>query len=116
MPQPPLRRCTAPGCRTAVTKGRCDQHRKLAGRQRDTWTDLYGRDWPRRRLEYLAANPQCALCPRMATVADHHPAGIRILRARNVVDPHNDNRLRPLCHTCHSRETSRREPGGWNAR
>lgn len=116
MPQAPLRPCTAPGCPTPVPGGRCERHSRLAGRQRDRWTFLYGRDWPRRRLEYLAAHPRCALCNRLATIADHWPKGIRLLRKIGVTDPHADNRLRPLCHSCHSRETGRREPGGWNRR
>jgi 5-methylcytosine-specific restriction protein A len=116
MPQPPLRPCTAPGCPQRTPAGRCSRHAKLAGRQRDTWTHLYGREWPRTRLEYLSRHPACALCPRMASVADHYPAGIRTLRARGVVNPHADHRLRPLCNVCHNRETSKRQPGGWNAR
>lgn len=116
MPQPPLRPCTAPGCPTRVPAGRCQRHSKLAGRQRDHWAHLYGRDWPRRRLEYLSEHPACVLCGRMATVADHWPKGIRLLRKIGVSDPHADKWLRPLCHSCHSRETGRREPGGWNAR
>ncbi len=112
----PLRPCTAPGCHERVAGGRCQRHARLAGRQRDTWTHLYGREWPRLRLEYLAAHPWCRLCARMATVADHHPKGIRLLRKAGVPDPHAEHRLRALCHDCHSRETARREPGGWNAR
>ncbi len=112
----PLRPCTSPGCPTPVPGGRCDRHTRLAGRQRDTWTQLYGRDWPRRRLEYLAAHPTCRLCGRFATVADPHPLGIRKLLQLHVSDPHADGHLRPLGQPCHSRETGRREPGGWNAR
>lgn len=112
----PLRPCTSPGCPVRVETGRCERHRRLAGRQRDTWTHLYGREWPRVRLDYLTRHPRCALCTRMATVADHHPKGIRLLRKIGVSDPHADHRLRPLCAPCHSQETGRREPGGWNRR
>ena len=116
MPTPPLRPCTAPGCPQRVPGGRCTRHARLAGQQRDTWTHLYGRDWPHRRLQYLTANPTCVLCGRLAAVADHHPVGIRRLRTQGATDPHADHHLRALCHSCHSRETGRREPGGWNAR
>lgn len=116
MPNAPLRPCTSPGCPNRTPGGRCARHAKLAGQQRDHWTALYGRDWPRRRLEFLAANPHCQLCPRQAAVADHYPRGIRLLRKQNHPDPHADRHLRPLCQSCHSRETGRREPGGFNAR
>lgn len=116
MPSRPLRPCTSPGCSTRVEQGRCTRHQRLAGRQRDTWTDLYGREWPRVRLEYLTRNPACALCGRMAAVADHFPRGIRLLRLQGNLEPHADRHLRPLCQPCHSKETGRREPGGWNRR
>src|SRR4051794_8691645 len=109
----PRRRCTSPGCPN-LAEGRCPYHQKLAGRQRDTWTELYGRDWPRRRLEYLAEHPWCVLCGRMATTADHHPKGIRLLLKIGVSDPHADKYLRPLCTSCHSTETGKHQPGGWN--
>lgn len=111
----PLKPCTAPGCPNTVTGGRCARHGRLAGQQRTTWTNLYGRDWPRRRLEYLSRHPRCVLCNRLATVADHHPRGIKLLLRHNVDDPHADRYLRPLCGSCHSRETGKREPGGYNA-
>lgn len=109
-----MSRCTAPGCTTPVTDGRCPRHDRLAGRQRDRWTSLYGTDWPRIRLDYLRRNPRCALCGQFATVADHHPRGIRLLRKQGNPEPHADRHLRPLCSSCHSKETGRREPGGWN--
>lgn len=52
----------------------------------------------------------------MATVADHHPTSRRELLTQGVTDPDADHRLRPLCTTCHNRETARNQPGGWNAR
>lgn len=112
----PLRPCTSPGCPNRVPGGRCERHAKLAGQQRDHWRDLYGAEWPRARLDYLSRHPRCVLCPRMASVADHHPRGIRLLRKQGNAQPHADRHLRPLCASCHSRETGRREPGGWNAR
>jgi len=116
MTSAPLRPCTAPGCPQRVARGRCSQHARLAGAQRDRWTSLYGPEWPRVRLEYLARHPACVLCGRLASVADHHPRGIRLLRKQGNLQPHADHHLRSLCHSCHSRETGRREPGGWNAR
>jgi len=112
----PLKPCTSPGCPARVKGGRCAQHAKLAGQQRTHWRTTYGDDWPRIRLEYLYRNPWCVLCGRMASVADHHPRGIRLLTLQGNPEPHADRHLRPLCASCHSRETGRHQPGGWNAR
>jgi 5-methylcytosine-specific restriction enzyme A len=62
----------------------------------------YGAKWRKARAEFLAANPQCALCAEAgrrtrATVVDH-------------IQPHkNDDRLfwnrrnwQPLCESCHN--------------
>lgn len=111
----PLKPCTAPGCPRRVPSGRCDFHQRHARQQRDTWTSLYGSEWPRLRADYLRRHPRCVLCRQMATVADHHPRGIRLLRKQRNLEPHADRHLRALCASCHSRETGRREPGGWNA-
>lgn len=112
----PLKPCTTPGCPTRTPQGRCDVHTRLAGQQRLHWRKVYGDAWPRIRLDYLTRHPQCTLCPRMASVADHHPLGIRLLLLRRVTDPHADHRLRPLCAPCHNRATGRNQPGGWNTR
>lgn len=115
MPNAPRKPCTAPGCPNRVESGRCAVHARYAQRQRDTWTSLYGTDWPRIRADYLRRHPRCILCQRLATVADHHPRGIRLLRKQNNPDVHADRHLRPLCAPCHSQETGRREPGGWRS-
>ncbi len=112
----PQRRCTAPGCPVLVPAGRCDTHKRYASQQRAGWAELYGRDWPLIRLDYLSRHPRCDLCARMATIADHYPTGIKRLRARGIQNPHADHRMRPLCASCHSKETGLREPGGWNRR
>lgn len=112
----PRKPCTSPGCPARVLNGRCDKHKRLAGRQRTTWTSLYGTEWPRIRADYLRRHPWCALCGRLATVGDHHPRGIRLLRKQRNADVHADRHLRPLCAPCHSQQTGLREPGGWNTR
>lgn len=45
--------------------------------------------------------------------ADHHPLSKRELQARGL-DEHNPNYGRGLCHPCHSKETGRHQPAGWN--
>lgn len=116
MPSRHKQRCTAPGCTVAVVAGRCDKHRRHHSQQRLTWTELYGPDWPRRRLEFLLKHPRCALCPRQARIPDHYPTPLRRLIERNEVNPHHDRYLRPLCWPCHSRETARHQPGGFVTR
>ncbi len=114
MPHPPLRPCTVPGCPQRTNGGRCANHQRAGPTRRREDRALYGPDWPRRRLDYLTRHPRCQRCGRLAHVADPHPEGIRSLRRRGAPDPHADHRLRPLCWPCHSQETGRREPGGWN--
>ena len=72
--------------------------------------------WRRTRLDYLSRHPACVLCGKAATDVDHYPRTRRALLAAGVVDPDVDDHLRALCHRCHSQETARRQPGGWNAR
>ncbi len=111
----PLRPCTSPGCPNKVPAGRCERHHRHHRNQGLTWTQLYGPEWPRARLDYLEANPVCVLCGRMADTADHYPIGIRRLRAMGVQNPHVPFRLRALCNPCHGQQTSKHQPGGWNA-
>lgn len=108
--------CTTPGCPTRHRgKGRCDTCR---ARQpaREGWRTLYGGHWPAVRLDYLTRHPVCALCGHLADVADHHPVPLKQLIRARVVDPHADHRLRPLCASCHSRETWTRQPSAWQYR
>lgn len=115
MPSPPLRPCTAPGCPNRVAAGRCPTHSRYNRMQRATWTEVYGPQWPRIRLEYLQRHPRCQMCPRMARIPDHYPVGIRQLRARGITNPHADRYLRPLCWSCHSKTTGAGRPSGWAA-
>lgn len=108
----PLRPCAYPGCPTRVLNGRCERHTP----RKDTWTTLYGREWPRTRLSFLTRHPRCALCPKLALIADHYPRGIRRLIRDRDPHPNADWNLRPLCHSCHGKETARREPAGWAQR
>ncbi|WP_329013178.1 hypothetical protein OG271_03935 [Micromonospora rifamycinica] len=112
-----LKVCAAPGCPELVRTGRCATHATHAEQQRGTAAQRgYDHRWTRRRAAYLRDHPACRLCPAKATVADHHPASRRDLVAQGVADPDADHRLRPLCASCHGRETARHQPGGWNAR
>ena len=110
--------CSLPGCPTIVHDGRsrCPQHRAQADRARGT-RQQRGYDQAHEtgfRAAVLASEPRCRLCGSAATVADHWPLSRRDLTARGL-DPNDPRRGRALCATCHSRETARLQPGGWNA-
>lgn len=118
MPNPPMRPCTTPGCPGRAVTGRCA--RCLGGRQGNSRLRVpttaergYSSQWRARRLDYLSAHPTCALCPRMATIADHYPVSRRELLAAGAADPDAAEHLRPLCIDCHNRQTGLRQPGGW---
>lgn len=116
MPRKPRPPCSVPGCPELTTGGRRERHEREANRMRVTpGGSSYGRRWPRIRAAYLYANPWCVLCGRTANVVDHFPLSRRELLARGVANPDAFERLRPLCTTCHSRETAKHQPGGWAA-
>ncbi len=112
-----LKVCSTPGCPNLTPRGRCGTHTREADQQRGSSAQRgYGPAWARRRANYLRRHRVCRLCLAPATVADHHPVSRRDLVAQGVTDPDADQRLRPLCASCHGRETARHQPGGWNAR
>lgn len=112
-----MRVCSVPGCPLLTTGGRCGPHRQQADQARGSRHQRgYGSYWDRRRTEFLRRNPTCRLCQATATVADHYPVGRRDLIGQGVRDPDTDDRLRPLCASCHGKETAQHQPGGWNAR
>lgn len=117
MPRRPRPPCSVPGCPELTARGgRCAAHEREATALRETpGTSVYGRRWPNIRRRYLYAHPWCVLCSKPATVADHFPDSRRSLVARGVSDPDAWSRLRPLCTSCHNRETAKHQPGGWAA-
>ena len=118
MPERPHQRCTTPGCPGRVTTGRCAhclETRQTNPRLRiETTAERgYGSPWRTRRYAYLTTHPYCALCGRLATIADHYPIARRQLVATGDPAPDADHHLRPLCKPCHDHETGLRQPGGW---
>ncbi len=105
MPNRPPTTCNAPGCPTPTHNSRCAAHSRPNADQRG-----YTAQWKRGRLAFLVANPACVICRRAATVADHHPVSRRQLVDRGDPDPDAPRHLRPLCQTCHGRETARHQP------
>jgi 5-methylcytosine-specific restriction enzyme A len=62
--------------------------------------------WRKARLAFLAINPLCVECGRVATVVDH--------RVPHRGDPAvfwNRGRWQSMCASCHSRKTASRDGG-----
>lgn len=112
--------CTVPGCPTLVAGGgRCDDCKRQADQARGSAAQrgYAGKTWRTARAATLQRDPVCVICHTAeSTVADHYPTSRRDLVAMKVPNPDHPSRLRGLCSSCHSRETTRAQPGGWNQR
>jgi 5-methylcytosine-specific restriction protein A len=110
--------CAVPGCPVLSGRpGRCPEHARAADRARGNFRQrgYGGPDWERARAVVLARDRTCVLCHTApANTADHWPLGRDELVARGITDPDAPHRMRGLCRPCHSRETAKRQPGGWN--
>lgn len=119
--------CTVPGCPEYTQGGRCADHRREAEQRRGTARQRgYGRGHETRfRRGVLARDPKCKCtgcgscsrteqqCERDSEHADHWPKDRRELVAEGL-DPNDPARGRGLCGPCHSAQTARHQPGGWN--
>jgi len=109
MPSQAPRPCAHPGCPALVRgKGRrfCDEHLRRQRQNEDSWRGSaakrgYDAEWREFRERYLQDNPACDECGASATVVAH-----RLHRSDGGSD--DIDNLRPLCSTCHNRETMRR--------
>lgn len=113
-----LRICSVPGCPEYTDSGRCTEHRREAEQRRGSARQRgYGRQHETRfRAGVLAKDPLCVLCGEAPSQhADHHPLDRRQLVERGL-DPDDPQYGRGLCHSCHSKETARHQPGGFNLR
>lgn len=109
--QPVRGRCTA--CRQRTDQRRGTSHQRGYDKQHRL----------RFRAAVLARDPVCVCtntdhshgprCTSPAVHADHYPLDRRELVARGM-DPNDPRHGRGLCHPCHSAETARYQPGGWN--
>jgi 5-methylcytosine-specific restriction protein A len=109
--------CTTTGCPEYTESGRCEDCRAKAETRRGSAKQrgYGGRGWTRARRAVLTRDPLCVLgCGRESTVADHWPVSRRDLVEQGVADPDAPERMRALCRPCHSSETAREQPGGWN--
>lgn len=118
--------CSTPGCPEYTEGGRCTEHRREAEQRRGTARQRgYGGRHERRfRPGVLVRDPTCvcsderhghaAPCGRLSVHADHWPLSRRELVEQGL-DPDDPQHGRGLCQPCHSSETARSQPGGWNA-
>lgn len=114
-----MKKCNQPGCPRLVDKGtgKCEPHRRQAEARRGSSTARgYGTEHRTRFREgVLARDPICVECHRRPSKhADHYPHSREDLIALGL-DPNDPAHGRGLCHPCHSAETARNQPGGWNA-
>ncbi len=110
--------CSRPGCPNLTSGGRCDECKAEAEKLRGTAAQRgYGaRHRNRFREGVLRRDPVCVLCGKSPSAhADHYPFDRRELVERGL-DPDDPKYGRGLCGACHSSETARHQPGGWNAR
>lgn len=114
MPSLPKTQCSRPACPNFKP---CPEHASDGERARGTARQRgYGGQHEQRfRRVVLNRDRQCVLCRRVrSTVADHFPRSRREL-VRLGLDPNDPQYGRGLCTRCHSSETAKRQPGGWNA-
>lgn len=111
-----LRPCSTPGCEAVTTGRRCPLHQQRARRDDRARTSPYQTaEHQAFRAAVLTADPVCVLCHSQPSVmADHHPRSRKQLVAAGL-NPNDPQHGRGLCWPCHSRETAKRQPGGWNA-
>ncbi|MFD4320122.1 holin [Streptomyces sp. NPDC058548] len=117
MPSRAPRRCTTPGCGAMATppSAKCAPHDKRRPRRSASAKGYNAQHVQRFRAGVLERDTTCVLCTTApATQADHYPLSKRELQARGL-DEHDPRRGRGLCASCHSKETARHQPGGWNA-
>jgi 5-methylcytosine-specific restriction protein A len=114
MPSKPRTPCSVPGCPELTTGGRCAEHKREANKDRASRGGaVYTTRWQRVRKAYIYKHPWCVLCAKAATVADHFPLSRRELEAKGDPNPDSPKHLRPLCTSCHNKETAKHQPGGW---
>lgn len=123
-----LRVCSTPGCPVLVPQGtgRCDDCRAKADAARGSSTSRgYGHKHRTRfRDGVLRKDPTCQCrveghghgvpCGAVSTQADHDPLGRDELIAAGL-NPNDPRYGVGKCDSCHSKVTTVKQPGGWNA-
>jgi 5-methylcytosine-specific restriction enzyme A len=99
--------CPVPGCPVITTGGPCEEHRPARTRGLDSKRPNriergYDHRWRRFRARFLSKHSTCELCGKPAT-DPHHLDGLGPKGPRGF----DETNLQALCHSCHSRLTSR---------
>lgn len=107
-------------CPTVVSRGvgMCSECKRKAEQARGS-SHARGYDQVHQatfREGVLARHPLCQAdgCTERSTDADHWPLSRRELVDLGL-DPNDPQHGRGLCHSHHSQETAKHQPGGWNA-
>lgn len=107
-PYKPKKPCSFPGCPLLTDNRFCEIHQRKIARQYDqkrgTPTSRgYDSNWRKIRKQFMATNPLCMDCQaydRLQPATEvHHVVGLQ------DGGTHDENNLRSLCKTCHSRLT-----------
>jgi 5-methylcytosine-specific restriction protein A len=121
MPPRPTQPCKTPGCPGKARPGkptcpdcRTRSNRDLRQRRGHSTAQGYGHAHRTRfRPGVLKRDRICRICKKAeAEEADHWPLDRKTLVAMGL-DPNDPSHGRGLCHSCHSSETARYQPGGW---
>lgn len=110
--------CAESGCPNLTDSTRCEFHSKAKRRREDQRRPSakargYDSKWERTRRLYLRSHPICEDpegCIDRSTDVDHID-GLGPLGPKG----HDEENLRALCHSHHSKRTARDQPGGWHA-
>lgn len=127
MPTRAPRPCTTGGCSGTPVRASAKCADCLARSQRprpSATAQGYGAEHRDRfRSRVIARDPVCVCttqdhghgtpCGAPSVHADHWPLSKRELQDRGW-DEHDPRHGRGLCHPCHSKETGRHQPAGWN--
>ena len=107
MPRKPKQPCAYPGC-PRLSDGRyCEEHRKLAAKQYETYSRdpsvhrKYGRAWKRIRDSYVKGHPYCELCFQHGILVPVDEVHHKIPVSKGGT--HEKSNLMSLCKSCHNK-------------
>lgn len=111
----PIKPCHEPGCSELTVDLYCEKHKRVQRNFRSSSQMGYDYQWKKRRERWIAMHPFCEMCGALedGMNVDHivpHQGDMALF--------HDDNNLRTLCHSCHSKVTRQQQVDGtlkgWN--
>ena len=90
-------------CRCQIARDRDSDRRRPTAHERG-----YDSKWQRYRINYLAANPNCVMCLKSATVVDWQDPASWQSQALLVIQNHQS--LCARCHNSHKQRIEKRQP------